>query len=851
MATLVRGSSVGRYMVLGRIGVGSMGVVVAAYDPELNRRVALKLLRTDVAIGERPATQLRTRLVREAQALAQLAHPHVIAIHDVGTEHGEVFLAMELVEGGTLARWLHETPRPFEAVLEKFRQAGEGLQAAHAAGIVHRDFKPENVLLGADGRVRVSDFGLARASGDALPLAAAPPGAGRDSDGAALTATATRTGALVGTPAYMAPEQWAGRPSDARTDVFAFCVALYEGLYGERPFGGHTTASLAAAVASNQVRPAPPSTRVPSAVRRALLRGLRADPAERHASMRALLDELVPARRGRGWMTAGLVVAVGAAIAGLAFRRPEAPVCQTATADWGDVFGAAHDQAVHRALTQTASPSAEGIFATVRQALQRYGSAWIAMRTDACQATHVRGQQSEALLDLRMQCLDERRRAAAAFVASIETGAGEGLVERAARGVADLARVDDCADTRALAEPVPMPADPAKRARVVSLAERAADAEGAAIEAAAGLAVIEPLLAEGRELGWQPLVARLEYDRAMRLSQLRRNREAEIELQDAAIAAEQAHADAILLDVWTRLLYLVGYQEYRVADGLLWGRYAQAALARHGGDDHRAGRLFEFTGLVLLNDESRLEEARDDFQHALDLARKVDGPASDGVASAMTELSMVLFTMGRPEEALPFERDARAIMERLRGPESIDVALSLGNEGEELLESGHPDEALPLLERSAAMQERLGRNDASVLGVIGRALRRKGRLSDALDLDQRTLVQVGRNEPPDAYDLSFPNVAVALDLLALGRGKEALPFAEYGARLRQVTTTSSERGEARFALARALWESGSPARAREQGQGAREDYRLSAERYGSRFRKARDEIEAWLAAHGA
>jgi tetratricopeptide (TPR) repeat protein len=373
--------------------------------------------------------------------------------------------------------------------------------------------------------------------------------------------------------------------------------------------------------------------------------------------------------------------------------------------------------------------------------------------------------------------------------------------------------------------------------------------EGAALEAAPGLAAIEPLLAEARELAWQPLVARLEYDHALRLSRLRRNREAEIELQEAAVDAEEAHADSILLDVWTRLLYLVGYQEYRVADGLLWGRYAKAALARHGGDDRRAGRLFAHTGLVLLNEESRLEEARDNFQRSLDLAQKVDGPASKSVADAMTELSMVLFTMGRPEQAIPFERDARAIMERALGPESIDVAVSLGNEGEELLESGRPDDALTLLERSAALQERLGRNDSAVLGVIGRALRRKGRFQDALDLDQRTLAMVGRNEQPDAYDLSFPNVAVALDLLALGRGKEALPFAERGARLRQVTTASSERGEARFVLARALWEAGNPGRARQQAADALEDYRLMADRYGGRFGKARDEIDVWLAAH--
>ncbi len=223
---LERGAAVGRYVILDRIGAGGMGVVYAAYDPELDRRVALKLLRTD-----RFAAPGHLRLLREAKALARLTHPNVVAVHDAGTFGDQVFVAMELVEGETLRQWLEAGARSWREVLDRLLAAGRGLAAAHAAGLVHRDFKPENVLLGRDGRVRVVDFGLAKALADAAEEPAAPDSGGE------LASPLTEWGAVLGTPAYMAPEQIRGIAADARSDQFSFCVALYEALYGERPFG--------------------------------------------------------------------------------------------------------------------------------------------------------------------------------------------------------------------------------------------------------------------------------------------------------------------------------------------------------------------------------------------------------------------------------------------------------------------------------------------------------------------------------------------------------------------------------------------------------------------------------------
>ncbi|MFY0532801.1 protein kinase domain-containing protein [Nannocystis pusilla] len=315
----------GRYRLLERLGAGGMGIVYAAYDARLERKLALKLLRPS-RLGSAEAV---ARTLREARALARLSHPHVVHVYEVGELDGrEIFVAMEHLAGPTLRAWLDAEPRPWPEVLAVFRQAGEGLAAAHAHGIVHRDFKPHNAMFGADGRVRVLDFGLAQVDGAAEarePLAAANPDD--------LPRTLTSTGALLGTPAYMAPEQLAGHKGDARSDQFSFCVALYEALYGHRPFAGETLGELADSVSSERVTPPPRSTDVPAWVRAALLRGLRADPERRWPSMTELLaalsgDPAARRRRRQRWtaVTMGLagVLTGGAWWAGAHLRSVDA-----------------------------------------------------------------------------------------------------------------------------------------------------------------------------------------------------------------------------------------------------------------------------------------------------------------------------------------------------------------------------------------------------------------------------------------------------------------------------------------------------------------------------------------------
>jgi len=387
------GAMLGRYRIESELGAGAMGVVHAAFDPDLERRIALKVLRNASATPE-----AKDRLMREARALARLAHPNVVTVHEVGTADGRDFVAMELVHGETLAEWLRSGKRSSAAIIDAFLAAGRGLAAAHAAGLVHRDFKPHNVLRGRDGRIVVTDFGLARqAEGDAAaalettlpagtpPTGTLPAGMSTQSSLAAITAT----GALLGTPAYMAPEQWSGGTVTAATDQFAYCVALWEALSGERPYRGVSREELRMQVTRGPA--ALDASKLPRRVRSLLRRGLDPDPARRWPSMDAVLVQLARAKRrpGVAFALAGGVIAAAATLI-VTTRAGDAPavLCEPPARDVTMVWSPAIAAEVG---TKTSDAHAAVLATAFRD--------WQATRAEACAAP-------PKVRQAQLQCLD-------------------------------------------------------------------------------------------------------------------------------------------------------------------------------------------------------------------------------------------------------------------------------------------------------------------------------------------------------------------------------------------------------------------------------------------------------------
>jgi serine/threonine protein kinase len=366
------GTEVSRYVISGLIGVGAAGVVYGAHDPQLRRKIALKLMRPDHSLGPR-AEALKARLLREARAMARLSHPNVVTVFDVGTYEDQVFIVMELVEGETLDRWLAQRTRGWHEIVRAFVDAGRGLAAAHAVQIVHRDFKPANVLVGGDGRVRVTDFGLAHPIDIAIDAGAdlGEPKTETGSPAPALaTWTATETGGMAGTPAFMAPEQFLRKPPVARTDQFTFCVALYMALYHRHPFSDaksaapRTLATLAEDVLGGRLQKPPEGTDVPPHLFDILSRGLAVDAERRFASMQDLLEALTrdhaadtkkrPSRARAAWLAAAALTAAAAAATAAATRAPQ----PKASADVAIVDG------VGAASTSGAAPASEPAPAT-------------------------------------------------------------------------------------------------------------------------------------------------------------------------------------------------------------------------------------------------------------------------------------------------------------------------------------------------------------------------------------------------------------------------------------------------------------------------------------------------------
>ncbi len=775
-----------------------MGIVYGAEDADLGRRVAIKVLSLDgeSTDGGSNRSVVETRLLREAQALARLNHPNVIAIYDVGRHEGCTYVAMELVEGESLNRWWRREPRHSRAeILSVLTQAGQGLAAVHSVGLVHRDFKPENVIVGSDGRVRVLDFGLARATGRAsLPsfdsltppiseLATSRTGApvnaaqslSDTSDVSAgsslLDSPLTQAGFVVGTPRFMAPEQHRGGEIDARSDQFSFCVASYRVLYEQLPFEGEELKEYCKNVLAGRVREPRDGADVPPWLRRVLLRGLAADPAQRFPSMNELLAALAddPDVKARRRLRVAAVLGGTAAVAvlgtwALVDRQQAHDPCATATSELGNAWDARRRSEIEHRFTSSGRSHARDTFTRVADALDGYAGKWRTMREESCRATRTAGRQSQLVYDLRVGCLDRRRTAFAALTEIFANNNDGEMVDRAVEAVAALPAMTACADITALTATVPLPDDPALRANIEATSRELdrADALHAAGKYADEVPVIAAALPRARMLSYAPLVARALLVHGT--SELSRDKfvEGEQSYVEAARAAAAAHDDSATMVAWAGMVQ-ARVNAGRYDDALALRLQLELALARIGNPGAERSEV-----LLLLSDvlwqKARFAEARTLAEEAVTLRERVYGPSSEQFADATGQLGNLLAEMGEFAAARTLLERSLAATSRALGPRHPRTALSLNDLALTVRDLGDYRAALPLFDQALSIQQEALEPDAA---AIGRTWNNLAGVRDALDR-------------PDAKDAFLRAIAIkekslgpehpslALSLLNLG-----------------------------------------------------------------------------------
>lgn len=813
------GDRIGRFIVVDALGQGAMGVVVRAFDPRLERLLAIKLVAAERS--ERVGLA-RERLIAEARALARLSHPNVVAVYEVDVHEGRDYVAMELIDGIDLQRWLRERQRPWREVTRVFAAAAEGLDAVHRAGLVHRDVKPANILIGHDGHVRVGDFGIARRVDTGSP---GDPETGT-TDSVPTAQGLTEDGRVVGTPQYMAPEQHAGDAVGPAADQYALCVSLFEALWGRPPF---LVPAVSLPLAKQTPPSAPPHRGVPKWLFRIVARGLHADPAQRHASCRALAVALAGDPRGR---RAALGVA-GVAVAAVVVAAPwlhRDPVCEGGRTQLAELWNPAMRASLQQSLDASGRPYAKTLGADVSARLDDYGARWAAMYTEACEATRVRGEQSEALLDRRMICLARRRDRLSATLELLTEG-GDDTIDAAFTLVGRLPALAPCADLAALEASIAPPDDPSIRAEVAEVRSAVARTRATydAGRYAEALSLAEELVTRARGLGYEPLLAEALVARGDVLLVLGRVDDARNDLQEATWSAVGIGHDLVAVDAATSMVWLESESVRDSVAAQRWVEILRAELRRSGDAPATAARAANAIGVSMSNagrwDEALVEyerglsniagdpaEAYTAFTLRVNIANvysaRGDGPRAREIYERELEgleamigrdhptvnilrrlLSDVLSEGGELQRAHELGEAALASLQRVHGEHGVDVAATLVSLALTAGRAGHDDEALARYRRARDLFEEVGNLPglAMTLGNIGSIEIDRGAY-DAADVAlDRALAILRELHVGDHPDLVFPLVNKAQILQAQGRLSEAEAMAAEAERIATAT----------------------------------------------------------------
>ncbi|MEP6862229.1 MAG: serine/threonine-protein kinase [Deltaproteobacteria bacterium] len=728
----------GRFRIERMIGAGGMGAVYIARDDKLDREVAIKVHHT-------PGGAVRLR--REAIAMARLAHPNVVTVFEVGELGAYPFVVMEYVPGTTLRAWLAAQRRTVAEILAVALAAGEGLAAAHAAGLIHRDIKPENILIGADGRARVGDFGLAREhdSHDLEPVANSIDG---------HLGTVTQTGALLGTPAYMAPEQMAGLVVDPRADQFAFCITLWEALWGERPFAGTTLPELAENMRLARRRAPPSKPRVPRQITQALDRGLDPSPDRRFTGMPELLAALrAPLRRRTRLAIAGAMLLVASGI--VLVELPRGNQAEAACAARAHSLAATLPSTLPQQLRALGKADAATRLAGL---LDGFADRLTGASLRACEATYVRHEWSSEMLAKSQDCLQIAARTTSALVTLDHLTAEQvpALLHRAAHSVPELG---PCTSQLYLAATPALPGDPAARNALIEARTNLALARSEAVAGHSELAqhyvdrVESSPAREAPAIGQAMLIVRA-YIAAQHGDQATAKKVA----SDAYYSARSRDDDegttlalGVLLDLetderaedpnaptWTRSAVADADRIAGRAPWLAANLYLQAARVAEANDDATGALRDVAHARALATPQDRqLLDALATIEASVDIwtgkvedgitlyERTIDsmtarlGHDDSEIGVALADLSRLLSDAGLYERALGPARRAMAILERAVDPMDRSLGDTRINLAAALVGAGHGDEARELLETARAAQLAHHRGDADpTLGMI-------------------------------------------------------------------------------------------------------------------------------------
>jgi eukaryotic-like serine/threonine-protein kinase len=812
-ARLERGSTIGRYLVADMLGSGGMGVVYAAYDPDLDRKLAIKLLH--VGSAER-AGDGTTRLLREAQALAKLTHPNVVAVHDVGTHEGTVFLAMEFVEGQTLGGWMRDGPRPWREVLRRFVPAGGGLAAAHAAGLVHRDFKPDNVLLGDDGRIRVADFGLVRtndaeedsrtASHEAdTAVSASQVDAERLQDVSAdhglgvsrsqgLSVKLTRTGAMMGTPAYMAPEQHMGTHAGPKADQFAFCVALWEALYGSRPFRGDSVAALAIAITTGKVDEPPPGVSVPGWLRRVVVRGLGPQPEDRHPSMETLLAELSRERltlRRHGLGVLAFTGLLGGSIA-LLSQGPEQPgACEGFDSVIAELWDPDVDRRLRAAFEGTGLVYATQSARRVATGLDAYAKAWVDQAEASCRATQ-RGQQSERLLDLREACLQRERRDVAALI-DVLLQPDEATVRNAVDAVAGVSQLEACEDTERLLVAAAPPDDPlvAEHVRAVDDALARATALHFAGRYSEAREVADSAASTADAIDHPPLVARAHFAVAATTTAMADPEATRAAVRRSFTAGLAGGEDAIAARAAYHMLWTAakGGDEDEVEH---WASLSAALIERLEDDTARIDLASNHASA--LRRLGHLDEADARLEEALQWAEALHGKDSARVAHLLVNRGTVAWDRGDFVRTGEMSRRAHEIWKRQLGEEHPRTLQALMQVGLTAYREGDLERAEKITRRVVEQRRRIfgegSRTHADALSNLAVILVTAGQREESVALHRQLVDVYAELDGSQSVSVGQVRANLAASLNRSDHLEEAIAEAEHAVQILEASLGS-------------------------------------------------------------